>query len=247
MRRYPDAISFAPGAPHPDSNADLDLERYVGRFLDHLVTELGHTPSTARRLLYEYGPSRGLINDLLADLLRRDHGVDVPPQAVVVTVGAQEAMLLALRALIRSDDDLLAVADPCYVGITGAARLLGVEMVPIPETEDGPHLEALRAVCRAARRTGRRVRVCSVTPDFSHPDETSRCCWSAWMRGRSPRAWNGSVPSCAGSYDDECGLHSLGAIRRRAAPASPPLRAPPASSPRRHSAAAYRRAGRRRC
>ncbi|MFJ8311051.1 MULTISPECIES: PLP-dependent aminotransferase family protein [unclassified Streptomyces] len=169
MRRYPDAISFAPGAPHPDSYADLDVERHLGRFLDYLVTELGHPPAMARRMLYEYGPSRGLIDGLIADLLRRDHGVDAPPQAVVVTVGAQEAMLLALRALMRSDDDLLAVADPCYVGITGAARLLGVEMVPIPEIEEGLHLEALSAACRATRRTGRRVRVCSVAPDFSNP------------------------------------------------------------------------------
>ncbi|MER5432298.1 PLP-dependent aminotransferase family protein [Streptomyces sp. NPDC002588] len=169
MRRYPDAISFAPGAPHPDTYADLDIERYLSRFVSHAVTESGHPPSTVRRLLYEYGPSRGLINGLVAELLRRDHAVEAPEQAVVVTVGAQEAMLLVLRALIRSTDDLLAVADPCYVGITGAARMLGVETVPVPEADDGLQVQALRSACRAARRAGRRVRVCYVAPDFSNP------------------------------------------------------------------------------
>nr|WP_328922011.1 PLP-dependent aminotransferase family protein [Streptomyces jietaisiensis] len=169
MRRYPDAISFAPGAPHPDTYADLDVERCLSRFLDHAVTEWGHSPSTARRLLYEYGPSRGLINALVADLLRRDHGVEAAEQSVVVTVGAQEAMLLVLRVLIRSTDDLLAVADPCYVGITGAARMLGVETVPVPEGDGGLRVEALRAACHAARREGRRLRICYVAPDFSNP------------------------------------------------------------------------------
>ncbi|MFI0983620.1 PLP-dependent aminotransferase family protein [Streptomyces sp. NPDC021093] len=88
---------------------------------------------------------------------------------MVVTVGAQEAMLLVLRALIRSTDDLLAVADPCYVGITGAARLLDVETVPVPEGHDGLRLQQLRAACRAARHAGRRIRLCYVAPDFSNP------------------------------------------------------------------------------
>lgn len=169
MRRYPDAISFAPGAPHPDTYSDLDVERFIRRFLDHAGAEWGHTPSAARRLLYEYGPSRGLINGLVADLLRHDRQVHTSPEAVVITVGAQEAMLLVLRALIRGDDDLLAVADPCYVGMTGTARLLGVEVVPVAEREHGPDLAALRAACRMARRSGRRVRACYVAPDFSNP------------------------------------------------------------------------------
>jgi len=37
---------------------------------------------------------------------------------------AQEAMLLALRALFSGPHDVLLVSSPCYVGISGAARLL---------------------------------------------------------------------------------------------------------------------------
>ncbi|MFJ4091015.1 PLP-dependent aminotransferase family protein [Kitasatospora sp. NPDC089913] len=169
MARYPDAVSFAPGAPHPDLLPDLEPGRYLDRFLDHLVRDRGHTPDRARRLLLEYGPSRGLIGDLVAGALRRDHAVDVPEAAVVVTVGAQEAMFLTLRTLFGSRGDVLAVADPCFVGIRGAARLLDIDLVGVEETPLGLDLDALAARCRTARGTGRRVRACYVAPDFANP------------------------------------------------------------------------------
>ncbi|MGN9764798.1 PLP-dependent aminotransferase family protein [Micromonospora sp. SD12] len=168
MGRYPDAISFAPGAPHPDFLTEIDVQRYTGRFLAHLRDE-GRTPGQAQRLLYEYGPGRGLINGIVRDALARDHGIDVDPDAIVITVGAQEAMLLVLRALFRSGSDVLAVADPCFVGMTGAARLLDVERRAIGETPAGIDLDALATACRQARQAGGRVRACYVAPDFSNP------------------------------------------------------------------------------
>ena len=41
----------------------------------------------------------------------------------MVTVGCQEAMVLALRALRAGTDDVLLAVSPTYVGLTGAARL----------------------------------------------------------------------------------------------------------------------------
>ncbi|MFE9068515.1 PLP-dependent aminotransferase family protein [Streptomyces violaceusniger] len=168
MSRYPEAISFAPGAPHPDTLDDLDTERYVDRFIDYLVDE-GRSPEQARRLLLEYGPSRGIINGIVRDALHRDHGIDAPPNALVVTVGAQEAMLLVLRALFRSAEGVLAVANPCFVGIVGAARLLDIDVVPVDETELGIDLDALEEVCRSSRAKGQPVRALYVAPDFSNP------------------------------------------------------------------------------
>ncbi|MFE2166019.1 PLP-dependent aminotransferase family protein [Streptomyces sp. NPDC059447] len=168
MGRFPDAISFAPGAPHPDTLPEPALQRYTDRFLRHL-TEQGASPERARRMLFEYGPSRGIINDIVAEALRRDHGIATTPEDLVVTVGAQEGMLLVLRALFGSADDILAVADPCFVGITGAARILGLDVVPVAESTQGIDLEGLERTCRDARRAGRNVRALYVAPDFSNP------------------------------------------------------------------------------
>lgn len=166
--RYPSAISFAPGAPYEGFFDDLDLSQYIKRYVDHLHS-LELTSSQVNRRLYQYGPSRGHINQLIADALRVDEGIEVSPEAIVITVGCQEAVYLVLSALFSYKSDLLAIANPCFVGVTGAARLLGIETIPINETEDGLDLARLEFECNQARATGRRIRALYVAPDFSNP------------------------------------------------------------------------------
>ncbi len=172
MGRHPEAISFAPGAPHPATLEGIDPAACVERFTAHR-TALGDTPERARRLVYEYGPSRGVINDIVAAALHRDLGVDATEREIVITAGAQEAMLLVLRALFGSPHQVLAVANPCFVGITGAARMLDIDVVSVPEGPGGIDLDALAATCRGNRAAGRPVRALYVAPDFSNPGGSS--------------------------------------------------------------------------
>ncbi|MDT0345442.1 aminotransferase-like domain-containing protein [Streptomyces litchfieldiae] len=172
MARHPDAVSFAPGAPHLSHFDDLDPDRYVRRYVAHVAARRGVSERRARQVLFEYGPSRGLIGDLVARALHADYGCAVPERSVVITVGAQEAMFLALRVLGRTPDDVLAVVNPSYVGIIGAARLLGMPVVAVNDTDDGPDLAQLAAECRRLRAEGRRVRALYVAPDFANPSGT---------------------------------------------------------------------------
>jgi (S)-3,5-dihydroxyphenylglycine transaminase len=167
--RFPEAISFAPGAPNPQFFDSLDVGEYIDRYAAHLRQEQGLTPAQVRRRLYQYGPSRGQICDLVANALRIDEEIAVSPRAVVITVGAQEAMLLVLRALRADPNDVLAVVTPCFIGIVGAARLLDMKIVAIDEGTDGIDLDQMRAACRTARAGGRRVRAVYVAPDFANP------------------------------------------------------------------------------
>ncbi|MEH0541631.1 PLP-dependent aminotransferase family protein [Streptomyces sp. B21-105] len=109
------------------------------------------------------------MRELIAESLRRDEDIDVPPESIVVTVGAQEAMVLAVRALIPGPEDVLLVASPCYVGITGAARLLDVVTIAVEEAEDGFRCADLEAAILAEKARGRRPRAFYVTPDHSNP------------------------------------------------------------------------------
>ncbi|WP_030061600.1 MULTISPECIES: aminotransferase class I/II-fold pyridoxal phosphate-dependent enzyme [Streptomyces] len=170
--RYPQAISFAPGRPY---DGFFDVEQvftHLRRYLRHLE-ETGSSPGQVRDALFQYGPTAGRIRELIADSLRKDEGIDVPPEAVVVTVGCQEAMLLAVRALHARPEDVLLVADPCYVGVAGAARVLGVETAPVREREGGFHCDDLRAAVRAERARGHRPRACYVIPDHANPRGTT--------------------------------------------------------------------------
>lgn len=170
--KFPDAISFAPGAPNPSHLQQIDINRYIDRYIQHLCNDRGLNLNQARCVLYQYGAARGLINDLIAAALRQDKGLNVSPEALVVTVGAQEAILIVLRALFRSTRDQLAVVNPCYVGILGAARLLNIDVIGINETHQGIDLDELDKACCAARQADRPLRALYIAPDYSNPAGT---------------------------------------------------------------------------
>ncbi|MFJ4790083.1 PLP-dependent aminotransferase family protein [Streptomyces sp. NPDC088794] len=170
--RYPDAISFAPGRPY---DGFFDTERifaYLRTYLDQLEAQ-GRSRDEIRTAMYQYGPTAGQIRDIVADSLHVDEDIDVPAESIVITVGAQEAMLLVLRALFRGPDDVLLVASPCYVGITGAARLLDVSVTAVAEREDGLACADVEAAIRRERAAGRRPRAVYVVPDHSNPSGTT--------------------------------------------------------------------------
>ncbi|MFF3554851.1 PLP-dependent aminotransferase family protein [Streptomyces tsukubensis] len=166
--RYPDAISFAPGRPYDGFFDPEQIFTHIRRYLDHLAAS-GHSPDRIRDALFQYGPTGGQIRELVAASLRVDENTDVPAESVVVTVGCQEAMLLALRALIAGPRDALLVSSPCYVGVTGAARLLDIEPTAVPEGPAGFRCADLETAIRAERARGRRPRAFYVIPDHSNP------------------------------------------------------------------------------
>jgi (S)-3,5-dihydroxyphenylglycine transaminase len=164
---FPHAISFAPGAPYEPFFADIA----VGPLLDTFIEArraAGFSEEAVRRHVFQYGPSRGIINDLVAAALRLDGVIDVPPDAIVITVGCQEALYLTLRVLHPSGASL-AVPDPSYVGVTAAADSLDIPVHPVPDDGTGPDLAALRQTAERERAAGRRLRALYVSPDFANP------------------------------------------------------------------------------
>ncbi|MFG2739845.1 aminotransferase-like domain-containing protein [Streptomyces chartreusis] len=171
--RFPDAISFAPGRPTEGDFEPEDLARHLLTYTTYLEKELGWSRDRVRTQLFQYGRTNGLIHELIARTVANDEGIHVPPEAIVVTTGCQEAMLLTLRALFARPEDTLLVSSPCYVGITGAARLLGIRVRPVPEGPAGPDPEAVLAAVRASREAGERPRAFYTVPDFANPSGAS--------------------------------------------------------------------------
>ncbi|KLJ04383.1 PLP-dependent aminotransferase family protein [Streptomyces sp. KE1] len=173
VARFPDALSFAPGRPTEGAFEPEDLARHLRSYTAYLEQELGWSRDQVRTQLFQYGRTNGIIHELIARTVANDEGIEVPPEAVVVTTGCQEAMLLTLRALFARPEDTLLVSSPCYVGITGVARLLGIQVRPVPEGPDGPDPLAVRAAVRAAKEAGQRPRAFYVVPDFANPSGAS--------------------------------------------------------------------------
>ncbi|WP_243754407.1 PLP-dependent aminotransferase family protein [Labedaea rhizosphaerae] len=171
--RHPHAIALAAGRPTEEFFDLADVHRYLRSFCDHLAGRLGQSPAQVRRTVLQYGRTKGIIHDLVAEHLRIDEGIDVDPESVVVTAGCQEAMFLVLRALRADHRDVLLAVTPTYVGLTGAARLADLPVLPVRTGAAGVDLADLAAVAEQARADGLRPRACYVMPDFANPSGLS--------------------------------------------------------------------------
>jgi (S)-3,5-dihydroxyphenylglycine transaminase len=167
--RFPGAISLAAGRPF-EGFFDLDdVHRRLDVFAQYLRERLGGDEVKVRRTILQYGRTKGIIHELIARHLQVDEGITVDPEAVVVTVGCQEALYLTLRALRRTDRDALLAVAPTYVGAYGAAELVDMPVLPVRDGADGIDLDDLVSVVRQARASGLRPRGLYLVPDFSNP------------------------------------------------------------------------------
>jgi (S)-3,5-dihydroxyphenylglycine transaminase len=170
--RYPDAIPLAPGRPYEGLFDASRIGGYIDSYTQYLRRS-GRTEQQIQASMFQYGRTKGQIHGLIAEMLANDEGIRVPAEAIVVTVGAQEGMFLVLRALCTSPQDVLLISSPCYIGMTGAARLLDMPFLPVPEGPDGPDPEAVRDVARRAVAAGQRPRAVYLVPDFANPSGAS--------------------------------------------------------------------------
>lgn len=169
VQRFPDAISFAPGRPRDqffDVGSALDrMEDWVS----YQAAASGRSAAAVLTSLGQYGNTAGVIQDLLVRHLAVDHDIHVAPDAILVTTGCQEAMLIAALGLLEPATDTLLVSDPAYVGITGIAQLLGIPIHPIPCGEYGLDPERVLQAIRVVAESGRRPRALYDVPDFHNP------------------------------------------------------------------------------
>ena len=170
--RFPDAISLAAGRPYDAFYTVEDVERYLAAYVSYLRAR-GLGEARVRQAILQYGRTNGLLGDMIARMLELDEGIRVPPESVMVTSGCQEAMIVALRGLCAGPEDVVLAAEPCYVGLTGAARVLGVTVVPVPETAAGLRPETVARVAREVRASGRTPRALYVVSNFANPSGVS--------------------------------------------------------------------------
>ena len=170
--RFPEAISLAAGRPFDEFYAVEDAERYLAAYIAHLRAE-GMGEARVRQAILQYGRTNGQLGGMIARMLEIDEDIRVPAESIMVTSGCQEAMIIVLRGLCAAPEDVVLVAEPCYVGFTGAARVLGVTVVPVPETTQGLRPETVAQVARAVRASGRRPRALYVVSNFANPSGVS--------------------------------------------------------------------------
>jgi (S)-3,5-dihydroxyphenylglycine transaminase len=169
VERYPKAISFAPGRPASEL---FGVARSLDLLRKHAPAILGRGDIGSEAGLDEiaqYGRTNGIVHRHVARQLLQDEGLELDPDRLVITNGCQEAMLLLLLTLFTPGRDVLLSTEPVYLGITAAARLLGIEVDPVRLRPHGPDLEELSAAMERLRREGKVARALYTIPDFDNP------------------------------------------------------------------------------
>ena len=90
-------------------------------------------------------------------------GLEVTPDQVVVTNGAQHAMTVALAALLRPSDTLM-TAELTYPGLKAVSQMLGLRVRGVAMDEEGIIADALDAAC-----TEQRAQALYVVPTIQNP------------------------------------------------------------------------------
>jgi 2-aminoadipate transaminase len=153
-----DIISFAPGYPAP--------ETFPWPAFQEIAREL---LSGADGSVLQYGPTRGFrpLLDVIGAIMQR-RGVGSTIDRLLVTTGSQQGLDLVARVLLDPGDVVL-VELPTYTGAITAFRNVQAHMEGVPQEDDGIDLAALDACYLRLVRSGRRVRLLYVVPNFQNP------------------------------------------------------------------------------
>lgn len=150
----PGLVQLGAASPSPDLLPNERLHRALA--------------AAGRRLLAcgnHYCPTPGLPS-LRVQIARRmlESGCAVAPDDVLVTCGAQEALVLSLRTVCRPGDTV-AIESPMYFGVLQAIELAGVKAVEIAtHPREGLRLDALRKVMATTA-----VKAVFVASSYSNP------------------------------------------------------------------------------
>lgn len=90
------------------------------------------------------------LRDAVADYLRATRGVRCNPEQIVIVSGAQQALDLLARLLLKEHDQVW-MEDPGYFGASVAFGNVGAEIIPVPVDEEGLSVSVGEKICPHAR------------------------------------------------------------------------------------------------
>lgn len=142
------------GAAHPI----YDTNHYILGAIKDLIA----TPDSTHFLQYlsPYGTSAQLA---AATTWLQEIGVPASPNGVRFAAGGQNAIAASLSAFFRPGDRI--GTDPLtYPGIKTAAKLFGIQLIPLPQENGELSTEKLRGYCKAENLKG-----LYLIPDYHNP------------------------------------------------------------------------------
>ena len=153
LSHAPGVIGFTSNYPAPDSDCAKEFEICLQSVIaDGLAPYFSYDPPNGR-----VGLRRCIANYLA------EQGVSTPPEDVIVTSGAQQAIELVVRLLVPHGASVI-IERPAYYGVINALRTVGARILEVPLESDGMDIEKLEA-----HLSRHRPRLIYTNPTFQNP------------------------------------------------------------------------------
>lgn len=169
-----EVISFGSGKPDEAFFGLKDAFLHINHYYDYLK-EKGLSEEEVYAQIGQYTKVKGIIPEVIKSYWETDYGFqDVDAQNIMLTVGAQEAFLLALLRLCEQDKHTILVENPSYIGMSSLCELNGYDLEYVSmESEGGMNLDHLIAQLKACISRGKSVKLIYAIPEFQNPTGTS--------------------------------------------------------------------------
>lgn len=171
--KYPKAISLASGRPDEDYFNLMDFPEYFNLYVDAVSLSEKKSRTNILNSLGQYNRTKGIINELISKYLKRDEKISTNPEDILMTVGTQEGLAIAVITLCDKENDVIIVEDPTYIGITHFSIITGYQIEPVPVNTNGLSLEILEEKIMHYKSHGKKVKIVYVIPDYQNPTGNS--------------------------------------------------------------------------
>jgi|GEM_PF-98152 len=167
--QFPAAISFVAGQP---DERFFNITHHMGKFdtyVRHVAKKTGDSWGTVINKIGQYNKTKGIVNDILSDYLRQDDNINIAPENILVTVGAQEAFSIIVSTICNREEDVILVEEPGYIGVSSFSKIFNYQIEGIHTDEEGLDLRDLRDKIIHCNRIGKKVKLLYVIPDYQNP------------------------------------------------------------------------------
>lgn len=152
-------ISFVAGFPDPASLPKADVIEATRIALER-----------EGEWALQYGAAQGYpgLLDELVTKLGRDQGIAATPDNILITNGSSQALALIVDMLVDPGDIVLS-EQPTWSGAVRNFTVAQADIRPIPITDEGTDVDALRRELEAIRADGKRAKLLYTIPNFQNP------------------------------------------------------------------------------
>jgi len=152
-------ISFVYGFPDPDSLPAAAI-----------ATATTQALTAHGRTALQYGDTTGYpgLIEVLRTKLKRDQGIDVAANQVLITAGGSQAMALVLDTFVDWGDPVISEM-PTWLGAVQAFRNVGARVIGVPVDDQGTDVEAVARALDQLAAEGTRAKFIYVISNFQNP------------------------------------------------------------------------------